>query len=46
VAADEALEARLFGALEIPWHELAFPSTREALEDYLAGVRPARMPRR
>ncbi len=46
LAADEALEARLFGALEIPWNELAFPSTREALEDYLAGVRPARMRRR
>ncbi len=46
VAADEALEARLFGALEIPWNELAFPSTKEALEDYLAGVRPARMRRK
>ncbi len=46
VAGDEALEARLFGPLEIPWNELAFPSTREALEDYLAGVRPARMRRK
>ncbi len=46
VAADEALEARLFGPLEIPWNELAFPSTREALEDYLAGVRPGRVRRK
>jgi len=38
-AADEALDARLFGPSEIPWNELAFPSTREALEDYFAGVR-------
>ncbi len=42
VAADEALDARWFGPLEIPWNELAFPSTREALEDYFAGVRLAR----
>ena len=32
---DEGLEARLFGTREIPWHELAFRSTREALRDYL-----------
>jgi ADP-ribose pyrophosphatase YjhB (NUDIX family) len=38
-AADEALDARLFARTEIPWAELAFPSTREALEDYFAGVR-------
>jgi 8-oxo-dGTP diphosphatase len=36
---DECLEARLFRADEIPWDELAFRSTREALRDYLAGVR-------
>jgi len=36
------LEARLFGPLEIRWNELAFPSTREALEDYFAGVRLVR----
>jgi len=39
VAADEALEARTFAASEIPWSDLAFRSTREALEDYFAGVR-------
>ncbi len=38
-ADDECLEARLFRADEIPWDELAFRSTREALQDYLDGVR-------
>lgn len=32
---DECLEARLFRPSEIPWGQLAFRSTREALEDYL-----------
>ena len=36
---DECLEARLFRADEIPWDELAFRSTREALQDYLDGTR-------
>ena len=36
---DECLETRLFRADEIPWDELAFRSTREALRDYLDGVR-------
>jgi 8-oxo-dGTP diphosphatase len=36
---DECLEARRFRADEIPWDELAFRSTREALRDYLDGVR-------
>ena len=34
---EESLEARLFRADEIPWGELAFRSTRDALRDYLAG---------
>ena len=34
---DECLEARWFGARDIPWDALAFRSTREALEDYGAG---------
>jgi hypothetical protein len=34
---DECLEARLFDAAEIPWSELAFRSTHEALRDFLAG---------
>ena len=36
---DECLEARLFHADKIPWDELAFRSTSEALRDYLRGVR-------
>ena len=33
---DECLEARFFEAHEIPWGELAFPSTHDALREYLA----------
>jgi ADP-ribose pyrophosphatase YjhB (NUDIX family) len=36
-ADDECLEARVFGAGEIPWDDLAFRSTYEALRDYLRG---------
>jgi ADP-ribose pyrophosphatase YjhB (NUDIX family) len=36
-ADDECLEARVFEPDEIPWGELAFRSTFEALRDYLAG---------
>ena len=31
---DESLELRLFTYEDIPWKELAFPSTRDALKDY------------
>ena len=41
-ADDECLEARLFTADNIPWNELAFRSTNEALRDYLQGVRHVR----
>jgi 8-oxo-dGTP diphosphatase len=34
-AGDETLEARVFGLREIPWSQIAFSSTREALEEYL-----------
>ena len=34
---DECLEARMFAREEIPWDELAFPSTNDALRDYLSG---------
>ena len=34
-AADECLEATAFNAPDIPWDELAFRSTREALHEYL-----------
>jgi 8-oxo-dGTP diphosphatase len=38
-ADDECLEARLFSRDEIPWDELAFRSTRDALKDYfVAGL--------
>ena len=40
---DECLDARLFRPDEIPWDQLAFRSTSEALRDYLDGPwrRPA-----
>lgn len=34
-AADESLEARIFSRQEIPWEELAFESTKEAVSDYI-----------
>ena len=34
-AADESLEARSFTPNEIPWDDLAFESTRDALKDYV-----------
>lgn len=34
-AADESDEARIFPAEELPWGELAFASTKDALTDYL-----------
>jgi ADP-ribose pyrophosphatase YjhB (NUDIX family) len=37
-AADEALEGRVVAPSEIPWGELAFPSTFEALRDYVGQV--------
>ena len=37
-ADDECLDAALFGSSELPWDELAFRSTGEALRDYLNGV--------
>jgi hypothetical protein len=35
---DESLEVRVFDRDSIPWAELAFRSTYDALRDYLAGV--------
>lgn len=32
---DESLDARPFAPAEIPWDQLAFPSTAQALRDYL-----------
>ncbi|MBI2987714.1 MAG: NUDIX hydrolase [Deltaproteobacteria bacterium] len=34
-ACDESVEARTFSAAEIPWEELGFESTKDALRDYL-----------
>ena len=34
---EESSEARFFGRAEIPWRELAFRSTHEALEDHFRG---------
>jgi len=36
IALSESLEARSFPDDAIPWDELAFPSTHEAIRDYLA----------
>ena len=38
-ADDECLEARLVAPSDIPWDALAFQSTRDALRDYLDGLR-------
>ena len=38
-AGSETLETRLFSPAEIPWEELAFPSIRIALEQYLEDSR-------
>jgi 8-oxo-dGTP diphosphatase len=42
---DENSEIRLFTAADLPWNELAFRSTREALRDYISG-REAALPDR
>jgi ADP-ribose pyrophosphatase YjhB (NUDIX family) len=34
-AGDETLEARVFGFKEIPWPQIAFSSTQEALREYI-----------
>jgi ADP-ribose pyrophosphatase YjhB (NUDIX family) len=34
---EESIEARWFRPTEIPWADLAFPSTQDALRDYLEG---------
>jgi 8-oxo-dGTP diphosphatase len=35
-AGDETLEARVFGIKEIPWPQIAFSSTQEALREYIS----------
>jgi 8-oxo-dGTP diphosphatase len=39
VAGDETLEARIFGLQEIPWPQIAFSSTKEALREYISRFR-------
>jgi ADP-ribose pyrophosphatase YjhB (NUDIX family) len=34
IVGDETQEVKLFNAEEIPWDDLAFPSTKDALKDY------------
>ena len=48
VEQEECLEAALFGPAEIPWSNLAFHSTTDALRDYLSGasLRSERVPPR
>ena len=35
-AADESLEARVFSPKQLPWQDLAFDSTKDALNDYIS----------
>ena len=43
-AMDETLEVGTFTSAEVPWAELAFASTRDALTDYLARSHALRQP--
>lgn len=43
-AGDETLEARVFGPEEIPWEEIAFSSTRDALKEYLELLQTGGLP--
>jgi len=43
-AGDETLEAGIFPPADLPWDELAFPSTAEALHEYLATIQPRSIP--
>ena len=35
-AGDESTEARVFAPMDIPWNDLAFDSTKDALKDYIS----------
>ena len=37
-AEDESLDAAWFAESDVPWSELAFPSTRQGLRDYFEGI--------
>ncbi|MBL8135044.1 MAG: hypothetical protein JNL48_00355, partial [Acidobacteria bacterium] len=36
---DESSEVRTFDPADLPWDEMAFPSTKDSLRDYLDGRR-------
>jgi len=44
-AMDETLEVQTFAPAEVPWDELAFPSTRDALTEYVALIDAKTAPR-
>jgi ADP-ribose pyrophosphatase YjhB (NUDIX family)/predicted RNA-binding Zn-ribbon protein involved in translation (DUF1610 family) len=44
-AMDETLEVQTFAPTEVPWDELAFPSTRDALTEYVALINAETAPR-
>ena len=37
-AEDESLDAGWFAESDVPWSQLAFPSTRQGLRDYFKGI--------
>ena len=41
---DETLEVRVFGPEEIPWEEIPFSSTKDALRDYLELLKAGGLP--
>ena len=41
---DESSEIRTFDLADLPWKEMAFPSTKDALRDYLDGRRDSAAP--
>lgn len=41
---DESLEARWFSEPDLPWSDLAFPSTRDGLRDFLRGILHPHLP--
>ena len=43
-AGDETLEARVYGPEEIPWEEIAFSSTRAAVQEYLELLKAGGLP--
>lgn len=43
-AGDETLEVGIFSPADLPWNELAFPSTGQALHEYLAAIQPRNIP--